>query len=780
MWIGIRAGGAPPAPLKGQRAGRTSRHLVKCGAVLLTLALGLFALSGTAQALSLAEALLKVEPEALLTGADRFGPLQGTPPIAPILRGNEPLGVAFLNADFADATGYSGKPINILLSLDQAGVIRAAKLIEHHEPIVLVGIPEAKIADYLAGFVGQTAANLGRETGETTQSVEVVSGATVTIMVIQDSVRRAARLLTRRLGIANGAGADASSTTGDTAIIDLHQETIADWASLLAEGAIHRRLLRVGAVSADFQAAGKADAAARPESRQPDDTLIDLYTALVSVPAIGRSLLGGAEYAALTKALPPGQQAILVAADGLYSFKGSGYVRGGIFDRIQLIQGDQAVRFRDRDHKHLGAIEAAGAPRFREIALFTIPAGVTFDPTAPWRLDLLVQRAVGPLKKEFLSYGLGYSLPERFILRQKAAPQANNVITAAIGAATAAPTLGTEEAPSEPLWRKVWRARALDIEILSAALLLLTGLFFFQNWFVRRPKLLTTIRVGFLIFVVGWLGGYAHAQLSVVNILAFANTLITGFKWDYFLIDPLIFLLWISVVVSLLFWGRGAFCGWLCPFGAAQELVNRLAKLARVPQMAVPWWLHERLWPLKYVIFLGLFGYALYSLSDAETYAEVEPFKTAVILRFSREWWFVLYAGGLLGIGLFVERFFCRYLCPLGGALAIPGRLRTFDWLRRYKECGSPCQRCAHECMVQAIHEDGRINPNECLYCLHCQTLYYDDQRCPHMVQQRLRRDRLDAMSGGRVPAGRAATVETRDPTKPPPIPRGPGSDRPQ
>ena len=40
---------------------------------------------------------------------------------------------------------------------------------------------------------------------------------------------------------------------------------------------------------------------------------------------------------------------------------------------------------------------------------------------------------------------------------------------------------------------------------------------------------------------------------------------------------------------------------------------------------------------------------------------------------------------------------------PLGGGLAIPARLHMFRWLKRYRECGNPCQTCAHECPVQAI-----------------------------------------------------------------------------
>jgi NosR/NirI family nitrous oxide reductase transcriptional regulator len=247
----------------------------------------------------------------------------------------------------------------------------------------------------------------------------------------------------------------------------------------------------------------------------------------------------------------------------------------------------------------------------------------------------------------------------------------------------------------------------------------------------------------------------AQAQLSVVNVLAFASAVRTDFQWSYFLVDPLIFILWFAVAAALLFWGRGPFCGWLCPFGALQELANRLAKLARVPQITVPWWLHERLWPIKYIIFLGLFGVSLGSLALAEQLSEVEPFKTAIILRFLREWWFVAFAVVLLAAGLFIERFFCRYLCPLGAALAIPGRLRMFDWLKRYRECGNPCMRCYNECPVQAIHPEGLINPNECISCLHCQVLYHHDRKCPVMIQKRLKREKRAALaSPGMGPGG--------------------------
>src|SRR5690606_41915179 len=135
----------------------------------------------------------------------------------------------------------------------------------------------------------------------------------------------------------------------------------------------------------------------------------------VSVPTIGRSLLGDVQFERLQRRLKPGQHAIVVAGDGAYSFKGSGYVRGGIFDRIELIQNGQGVRFRDRDHTRLGDLAAEGAPALREIALFLVPDDFSLDVTAPWELQLLVQRNVGTRDKDTLPFGLDYQLPERYL-----------------------------------------------------------------------------------------------------------------------------------------------------------------------------------------------------------------------------------------------------------------------------------------------------------------------------------------------------------------------------
>ncbi|WP_406858537.1 4Fe-4S binding protein [Alsobacter sp. KACC 23698] len=697
----------------------------------------------------------RAEPSEFFLGADRFGPQQGAPPMAPVYAGDALKGYVYLNTDFTNATGYSGKPISVLVGIDPQGVITGLKLVDHKEPIVLIGIPEKRILAAINTLVGKDMRPVASGADKPPQ-VDIVSGATVTVLVIGDSVVRSASKLIKsgRLG-GPGPAAASASTAPVNKTVDLEQNAIKDWQTLMGDGSVRRLHLSLGEVNEAFSKSGNAAAAANPEPGAPDDTFIDLYVALVSVPTIGRSLLGDAGYERLKAQLKPGQQAIVVAGEGVYSFKGSGYVRGGIFDRIELLQEGASTRFRDRHHTRLGALNAPGAPALREIALFTTPPEFTLDPTEPWSLQLLVQRAAGPREKAFLTFDVGYALPDAYLRREQRAvvvadqasvrpPLAGSALAAAPSAPSLASASGDE---AEPLWMAIWRTKAASIAVTAAALIVLTAIFFFQDALVKRPRLHVWVRRGFLLFTLVWLGWYANAQLSVVNVLTFGNSLLTGFHWEFFLAAPLIFILWAAIATGLLFWGRGPFCGWLCPFGALQELTNNAAQWLKVPQLKIPWGLHERLWPIKYIIFIGLVGTSLYSVALAETLAEVEPFKTAIVLKFAREWPFTLYAVTLLTAGLFVERFFCRYLCPLGAALAIPGRMRTFEWLKRWPECGSPCQRCAKECPVQSIHPEGHINVNECIYCMHCQELYHDDHRCPHMIQVRLKREKREAMS---------------------------------
>lgn len=671
----------------------------------------------------------KVEASDLVAGADGFGAQRDDLPVVPVLKDGETIAWAFITTDFVSTIGYSGKPIHVMVAIDRDARIAGAELVKHSEPIVLVGIPNSEMVKLTESYVGTDIAKEATNRG-TAHDLEIVSGATVTVMIIDDSILRSSVKVARTLGLG---GLAAETDTGPVLELNPEAPVADDWLSLTDDGTVRRLSLDVGQVNEAFAATGDQRAITRPEKGAPDERFIDMYAALVSVPQIGRVLLGENEFGNQETFLDPGDNAIVVAGRGRYSFKGSGYVRGGIFDRVALVQDDITVRFHDKDHRRIGALATKGTPEFTELDIFRIPADSGFDPTRPWRLELLVQRPVGPVEKVFTTFDLGYQLPDRFLREVPAEPVAQ-------------PSEGAQERDEKSartgLWKRIWLGKKVEIGLLLAMIGLLTGVFFFQFWATRNERLFFWFRMSFLAATLVFVGWMQNAQLSVVNLLALFASMRDGFTWEAFLMDPLVFILWSSVAAALVFWGRGAFCGWLCPFGALQELTNRIARALHVPQIRVPWPLHERLWAVKYIIFLVLFGLSVVSLALAEHYAEVEPFKTSIILKFIRPWPFVLFAVALLVAGLFIERFYCRYLCPLGAALAIPARIRMFDWLKRYKECGSPCHTCGIECPVQAIHPTGEINPNECVNCLHCQVLYQSKAKCPVVIKQLKRRER--------------------------------------
>ncbi|WP_411960958.1 transcriptional regulator NosR [Pseudomonas mandelii] len=652
------------------------------------------------------------------------------------------LGYVFQSLDVVDIPAYSGKPINTQVILDTAGAIQDAYVLEHHEPILLIGIPEAKLHGFSARYKGIKVSQrvvVGHSSDPKAVTVDAIAGATVTAMVVNEVIMRAAHDVAVSLKLIEDTGGVARMPA--TVRQDFFEP--ATWEQLTGNGAIRRLNLTRGQVDAAFKGTD-AEGVENAAADQVDETFIELYTADLNPPTIGRALLGDNQYRFLMQDLKPGEQAIVVLGRGLFSYKGSGYVRGGIFDRVQLRQFGNVISFRDMDHQRLSDVFAKGMPEFTEMSIFIVREPARFDPGSPWSLELLVRRQTGPLSGTFSSFELPYQLPEPYL--ERPLPSAEE--------------LAALEEAGRPMWLTIWYQKSFQITVLGSALLLLMAILFLQDSFTRRPRFLHWLRRGYLVFTVVFLGWYALGQLSVVNVLTFAHALFDHFRWELFLTDPLIFMLWVFTAASILLWGRGVFCGWLCPFGALQELINEAARKLRLPQYELPFAVHERLWAIKYIILLLLFGLSLESMSTAELFAEVEPFKTAVTLKFDRQWWFVLYAVALLVINLFTRKVYCRYICPLGAALAIPSKFRLFDWLKRRKDCGTPCQLCAKECEIQAIHPDGRINANECHYCLDCQMTYQNDNKCPPLINKRKKRGKPAPIAVQLIPVVEVSALE--------------------
>ncbi len=620
--------------------------------------------------------------------ATRFGDITGKPPAAAVYAGDKVIGYVFESVMVAPVPAYSGDPVNILVAIDQTGKILDTRVLQQDEPIFLLGIPVQKLYDFVARYVGHNAKDnivVGGSSTPGSIKIDAISSATVTSMVVNETIMNAAVEVAVSRSLIAGRAATASAPA--TILANYFKK--ADWTKLTGNGAFRRLNITRGMVVnafkgqpesglvddpteplADNEDAGRKDHDHKDHDHHGhdqdrngglDDTFIDLYYADITPPTVGRNLLGDSGYATLMQGLKPGDEAIAVVANGLYSFKGVGYVRGGIFDRLHIMQARKVFLFKDTDFEVLGDPELAGMPSFNEKAIFILRHGQGFNPGAPWTLQLVVNRQVGPLQSIYNTFSGSYQIPAAYVTHPVISPIPQDA----------------------PLWVKVWYAKRFQIAVLVAGLFFLSMILLFQDWVVKRPLLVQRVRVGFLIYTVVFIGWYCLAQLSVVNILTFVHSVTHGFHWSIFLMDPLMFILWTFVAVSLLLVGRGVYCGWLCPFGAMQVLINKVAVKFKVPQLEPPAYVHERLWAIKYLILLFLFGLSLQSVGVAERFAEVEPFKTAVNLHFMRSWGFVAYALVWLVGSVFINKVFCRYVCPLGAGLAVSGRWRLFEWLRR-------------------------------------------------------------------------------------------------
>jgi NosR/NirI family nitrous oxide reductase transcriptional regulator len=648
-------------------------------------------------------------------GATGFSPRMGQPPYVEAYGEADPqqpgkrklLGYVMLSTDITDTPAYSGKPVVTLIGMDVKGRYVGVKVLKHSEPILLLGIPEQALINFNKQYLGKSVTDL-IEVGpsrpeENVLGVDAISGATVTVVAQNQVMQLSGSAVARQVGII-------APTQRDAARYALSGKKNYSWAELVQLGAVQQ--LRV-----------------RPEQvglERGPEPFIELWFGDLNHPELGASLLGERGFANLRSSLKEGDHAFFVIRTaGAESFKGSGFVRGGIYDRVQLKQGADAFTFRDLDYLNLYGIEAAGAPSYSESAIFIVRAG-SFSAAYPWKLAFLgnrVDRATG--HRSFAVFESKYWLPAALLEGGR-------------------PVVQEPDAP----WVRIWKTRALEIGLFIALLLGVSVVYALRERLTRLSTHKNKWPVNAFKYSawglsIAFVGFGVMAQPSITQVLTWFHALLFQWTWSLFLSDPFVFIFWIFIIVTVFLFGRGLFCGWMCPFGSLSEAIYKVGRKLGLKrwQTQLPQPLHDKLKWLKYGIFFGLLTVSMFSMTQAEMLAEVEPFKTTFLVGIThRAWPYGLFVATLLGISLFIERPYCKYICPLGAALAMPSTFRWFG-LRRKQDCNS-CKACAVGCGAQAIDAAGRIDHRECLHCLDCMVLYTDTHGCPPLAKERKRRER--------------------------------------
>lgn len=633
--------------------------------------------------------------------------------------GGAEAGYVFETEPMAPLPGFSGAPINVLVVLDLDGRFLDVQLISHNEPIFVSGLGEAPFHKFFEQYRGHSISDslvVGTPYGEGSDGsalvyLDGVTKATASVRIAHESVLAAALKVAREKM--------SGVSTGPPAYPDPEYSEDLTWDDLVAQGIARRVEVSNAEIDAEF--AGTLWEDDDPEAQEdPEGRYLDLWIVDIGPPSIARAVLSESSLKELQgfTSIATNDEPILVIETGRHGLVTEEFIRNTSPDLISAEQGGFPVALRDADiyielNEDLPEELHDGAA-----LILRTDRRLGFDPTADWILKVKALREHGVFQPEIGSVTLDapHVTDARFFKRP-------------------------EVIKPTPPWLDALRNRASDMIVLAVFLMGLLALLGPGLNRLAGHRHFTAIRLGILAFMTGFVGWWGQGQLSIATPLGVLRTATEGGSFAFLLYDPFSLAIWGVTILGFILWGRGLFCGWLCPFGALQEFAHHIGRVLRIPQVEVPDRLDDYLKWLKYVVLAGLVVILFALPGWVDKAIEIEPFKTAITTFFIREWYYVAYAVGLLLLSMVLFKGFCRYVCPLGAVMAIGGLIRTRKWIDRRPECGSPCQLCKVKCAYGAIKKTGEIQYSECFQCLDCVTIHDDPRKCvPLIIASRGRR----------------------------------------
>jgi polyferredoxin len=622
----------------------------------------------------------------------------------------------FETIDIEPVAGYGGKPINILVVMNKAGKYMDVRLLSHNEPIFQEPSRNALLAGFAAQYVDLTVQHqiqvltpkAKREFDDQKATLHGVTAGTVSAMAMDRTIMEAAaQVAYARLDDPNAKKAAVASKGSN----DQYERM--GFNQLLAVKLLQPFSKSNRDVQARFNGTPVEghDAEAR---LQPNGLALDMIVMLPGLPQVGRNLLDAPGWQEVRDLRESGIGLIGVLDSSRYAPAGSQSAAPGRVNRLVALQDGKRFDLTALPYTHGLRLSGhrSGVGSNAALQLFATAPGAGLDLAKSVSIEMNLSRTL-PV--------LGQARVETQWVHPLAIPELAK----------------WQPVRETPAWWRIWEQRKADLMILVLGLVVLAVALIYQRWLSAKTSRLTLFRLGYLAFTLGFVGWAAQGQLTIVNITSLASALLEGRSGEFLLSDPMAIVLWGFVGISLLVWGRGTFCGWLCPFGAFQDLLSQLAKWLRIK----PQQFHRRVDALlkwfKYVVLGSIVVSVAVASPWTDTLVEVEPFKTSISMGFQRDWPYVAWAVACLALSLLVFRGYCRYICPLGAALAVMGKLRLWAWLPRRAECGTPCQTCRHGCAYQAIEPQGKIDYDECFQCLDCVDDYQDDQRCLPLIRER-------------------------------------------
>jgi len=626
--------------------------------------------------------------------------------------GGADAGYVFETEPMAPLPGFSGAAINMLVMLDLEGRFVDVRLISHNEPIFVSGLGEAPFRKFFEQYRGLSISDslvVGSPYGAGADGsalvyLDGVTKATASVRIAHESIMAAALQVAReKMG---------GISTGPPAYPNTEYQEDLTWSDLIDQGLVARHTVTNAEMDAQF--AGTAWEYDDPIGRaDPDGNYLDLWVIDIGPQSIARAVLTPETFESLQgfMAISTTDEPVLVIDTARHGLVTDDFVRNTSPDLISAEQGGFPIAFRDSDIFIQLNRDVPDELHNGAALILRTDRRLGFDPTSEWLLNIASLREHGMFKPEIGTVTLSTPViaDERFFLRP-------------------------EVVKPRPAWLDALWNRSTDLAVLVGFLVLLVAVLGLRLNRLAGHRYFTPIRLSILAFVTVFIGWWGQGQLSIATPIAVIRTAYQGGNFGFLLYDPFSLLLWGVTILGFVLWGRGLFCGWLCPFGALQEFAHHIGRILRLPQIEPSRAWDNRLKWIKYIVLAALITLIFTAPARLDKAIEVEPFKTAITTFFIREWYYVGYAVGLLLMSMVLFKGFCRYVCPLGAVMAIGGLLRGRKWIERRDECGSPCQLCKVKCKYGAIKKTGEIQYSECFQCLDCVTIHDDPKLCVPLI----------------------------------------------
>jgi len=211
--------------------------------------------------------------------------------------------------------------------------------------------------------------------------------------------------------------------------------------------------------------------------------------------------------------------------------------------------------------------------------------------------------------------------------------------------------------------------------------------------------------------------------------------------------------MWLVLGLTLLF--GPVFCGWVCPFGTVEEFIGKIGRkiFKKRYNNFIPLKLDRLLRYLRYVILILVVVNT--AISGKLLFSNFDPYFALFNIWSSEVTRLSLLVLGLVLIGsLFVERPWCKYLCPLGALLGIFNLFRIIKLKRNEKTCIN-CKACDRICPMNINISTSKVVSNhQCISCLLCT----DEITCPvndtlnfSVLEKKNSRENFEKDSGARL-----------------------------